>query len=329
MSVQPQTRRMGRFIDLWPHISVLSASVMLTALIASAFFGNTLISTTVQADEEEPATLGPIQLQQQPVGALRVDVLAVIPENQWVTYEIQILDRNNQPIATGIKQAWRETGTWSEEGESGTWDESDAQSSLDMRARQEELVTISIQVLDHTDTSGQAIDQPVPFEVTVHNGVVDGRYLWAGFLGSTILAMISRMAVSASGTVAIRKTIFDSDVGDRAVVGGSDRLVQVNVNINSDETSPKSLDVHLWIKDRSGEQLYEHSFPVQLSLTKEDGKVESATGNLNVFFLLEPRSSYGFYVEVMPDGPVDQTELSVRDGAKTLGIPKVIHLKSI
>ncbi|CDN14057.1 hypothetical protein RintRC_4826 [Richelia intracellularis] len=38
---------------------------------------------------------------------MRVDVEARISNNQWVTYEIQLLDKQGKLIASGVKQAWR------------------------------------------------------------------------------------------------------------------------------------------------------------------------------------------------------------------------------
>nr|WP_290227362.1 hypothetical protein [Trichocoleus desertorum] len=328
MSVQVQTQRMGRFIDPWPYLTLATAVVMLLGLINAGFVGKTLLATSLNVDPEEAAELQPIQVEKTPIGALRIETEAIVPDNHWVTYEIQLRDRQGNLLASGIKQAWNESGTWSEEGESGTWQESDLSGGLDVRPNQSEPITIAIQVLDYTSTSGQEIDQPVPITVTVQNGVVDGRYLWAGLIGTASLALLSLIAVPLTGAQVIEKTIPDSDVGDRGVMGGSDRLVRVTVDITSDETSPEALQVELFVKDQNGEQIYTNSFPVNLSLSKENGKVDEGTGTLTLFFLLEPRSSYGFYAEVVPDGPIDKTTLAVRDGAKTLGLPEVIHLKT-
>lgn len=329
MPVQLQTQRSSRFLDPWSYLALCSAGVMLLAVIGSGFLGKTLVATNLEVDPEAAEELQPIQVQKTLIGALRIEAEAAVPANRWVTYEIQLRDRQGNLLASAIKQAWNESGTWYEDGESGTWEESDLIGGLDVRPNQPETMTVAIQVLDYTSTSGQEIDQPVSFSVTVQNGVVDSRYLWAGLVGTASLTLLSLFAIPMTGAKVISKTIRDSDVGDRALMGGSDRLVRVTVHILSDETSPKSLQVHLFVKDRSGEQIYSNSFPVKLSLSKEKGKVDAGTGKLTVFFLLEPRSSYGFYAEVVPDGPVDETKLIVRDGAKTLIPVQVHHLKTL
>lgn len=326
MPVTIQTQRTGRFIDPWPYIALGATGLVLLAFIVAQFFQKTLVSTTVSASEDEPGQLEAIPLTRQPIGALRVDVNTLMPTNRWVTYEIQLFDSQGQIIASAIKQAWNESGTWYEDGESGTWQEQDVLGGLDVRAKQNEQVTIALAVLEYGETNGQELDQPVQFDVTVQTGVIDNRYLWPGLIGTTCLALLAMIAAPFSGEKAIAKTVQDSDPKGRATIGGSARLVRVVVDVESDETSPRQLEVRLFINDAYGEQIYARSFPVTLNFKKEDGKIEGATGKLQAFFILKPRGSYGFQVAVMPDAPVDRTTLTVRDRARTLQKVEVVHI---
>ncbi|HEY9738286.1 MAG TPA: hypothetical protein V6D06_18465 [Trichocoleus sp.] len=328
MSVQSQSQSSRRFADPWPTFTAAVAGLMLLLLMGSPLLSRLVTRTSLTVDPEDTETLPPLEIAPAAVGALRIDAEARIPDNRWLTFEIQVLDNQDAVVASAIKQAWRESGTWSEEGESGTWEESDLTSGLDLRSAQAEPLTIAIHVLEYTTPSGQEVDEPVPVQVTVRNGVVDTRYLWAGLIGTGILAICSLFSVAASGTKVIDQTIYDSDVGDRIVLGGADRLLRVHVSIEADETSPRSLTANLYIKDSAGDQIYTHAFPVRLSYKRENGKIESASGNLTRFFLLEPRRSYGFYVEVVPDGPVDKTQLTVYESATTLGRVDILHLKT-
>jgi hypothetical protein len=323
-----QTQRTTRFIDPWPYVALAAALLVFLALLSAASFQRTLLSTTVNASEDEPVQLAPLTIRRQMIGALRVEVKALLPANTWVTYEIQLLDRQGKPFASAMKQAWNESGTWYEEGESGSWQEEDLLGGLDVRAKQDETVTITIAVLEYGNASGQELDQPVPFEVMVQNGAVDTRYLWAGLVGTSSLAVIALFATPLTGKKAIAKTIQDSDPSERATVGGAGRLVRVNVDVASDATSPPQLEVRLWLNDPYGEQIYTRSFPVHLSFNKEEDKIKGATGRLQTFFILEPRSSYGFHVEVLPDAPVDSTTLTVRDGSRTLKSVEVVKIDS-
>ncbi|AFZ21401.1 hypothetical protein [Allocoleopsis franciscana] len=323
-----QTQRTSRFIDPWPYVALGAALLVFLALLSAGSFQKTLLSTTVNASEDEPVQLAPLTLRRQMIGALRVEVKALLPTNTWVTYEIQLLDNQGKPFASAIKQAWNESGTWYEDGESGSWQEEDVLGGLDVRAKQNETVTIAIAVLEYGNALGQELDQPVPFEVIVQNGAIDTRYLWAGLVGTSSLALVALCATPLTGKKAIAKTIKDSDPSDRATVGGAGRLVRVNVDVASDETSPPQLEVRLWLNDPYGEQIYTRSFPLHLSFKKEEGKIKGATGHLQTFFILEPRSSYGFHVEVLPDRPIDSTTLTVRDGTRTLKSVEVVKIDS-
>jgi len=329
MPVIHQAQTTSRFVDPWPYLACGTAVLLILAFVSSLFFQKNLKSVEVQASEEEPVELEPVQLSPRPVGALRIDVKASIPDNRWVTYEIQLRDQQDKILMTAIKQAWRESGTWQEEGESGTWQEDDLQGGLDIRAaeQKQEWLKIAIAVLEYTDTAGQDVDQPVPFEVSVRSGVVDTRYLWAGFVGTVSLAALSLKAVGTGGTKVIAKTIGDSDVGARATVGGRRKLLRVTVRVTADKNTPHHLTAYLRITNGNGEQVFSRSFLVACNFRKDDeGRIEKATGQLQVFLIVEPPSSYGFHVEITPDGPVDETQLIVQEGVRTLQAVEVMHI---
>lgn len=328
MSSSHKTGLTARFLDPFTYLTLISTVGIFACLVFSPIFMRSLVYKTVQVDPDVPEQLAPIQLKKEPIGALRIDVSASLPTNHWVTYEIQLKDQQGQVIASGIKQAWSESGTWAEEGESGSWAEDDLVGGLDVRPTQAEFVTIVLNVLEYSDISGKEIDRPVSFEIRVVNGAVDTRYLWTGIIGTAFLALLALWATPYTGKVIIDKFIGDSDISGRGILGGTDNLVRVSVTIKSDEHSPRSLNVLLVINDGNGEQLYSESHQIYLSFSQSDGKTTSATGRLRTFFILEPRSSYGFHVEVTPDATVDRTTLIVRERCKTLFSVKVTSLKS-
>lgn len=325
MPVSPAS---NRFADPWPAITGGIAGIMLLLLLGSSFAGKLVTRTALSVAPEDTAALPPVPLQKTAIGALRIEAEANIPANRWLTFELQVLDRQGTLLASVVKQAWHESGTWSEEGETGVWQESDTLGGLDIRTSQSEPLTVAVHVLEYTDTAGIEIDEPVSVVVSVRNGVLDSRYFWAGLIGSSLLAVCSVLAVPMSGKKVIDKSMPDSDIGDRVVLGGAGQLLRMTLKIESDETSPPVLQAQVYIKDSQGEQIYAQAHAVKLNLKREEGKVESATGQLTLFFLLEPRRSYGFYVEVTPDGPVDKTYLRVLEGAKTLQPVPLIHLKT-
>ena len=241
--------------------------------------------------------------------------------NRWATYELRVLDKEGNLIVSALKQAWAESGTWREGGESGTWREKDVGAALDVRAGDKpETITLAINILDYTDTSGQPVEgESVSFRIRVLDGVVDTRFLTPGMIGTGGLALFCVLSTSMLGQGVIRKIVFDSDIGGRGIMGGEDNLICCTLRIVADETSPRDLNVNLWLSDGYGENLYHQVTPVKLVFHKdEDGDIKKTTGTFRQYFILEKRGSYGFYIEVTPDEPVDETQLTVREQVKTL-----------
>ena len=318
MHANTQTRTTGQFVDLFPIVPWLAAGFLFCALLVWAFMERTLLNTSIAVNPDTPTELPPIQLKKEPFGALRIDAIASLPTNRWVTYEIQLKDSQGNLIASGLKEAWSEAGTWAEDGESGSWAEDDRIAGLDVRAEQSETVKIAIDVLDYTSNTGGEINEPLTFEVTVKNGVIDDRFLWLGFLGAIVTGIITLFSAPSTGKVVINKSNRDSDVVARNTMGGENNLLRVVITVQSDEHSPSELNLELTINNSNGEQVYRNNHTARVSLIKSDGKVSSGKTVWTLFLVLEPRDSYGFHVDVMPDASIDRTRIFVREQSRTL-----------
>ena len=332
MSVTIKSTNSSQFVEASVKISWIAMMLVIIAAIASLFFFQPITNKLVTVSPQESVTLSPINLQRRLIGALRIDVRAAIPTNHWVVYEIQLYDDQNQLLASAIKEAWRESGVWREDGETGTWSESDLLGGLDVQLgeKKQEKITIAVAVLEYGETRGSVLtNQPVSFRVDVKNGVIDTRYLWVGFFGSLAMAILTTLSVNSAGKVRIREKINDSDLGGREIVGGENSLIKVTVEVLADETSPQYLTVTLWLKDGMGEQIYSEQTQIKLDFRKEEGEIEDANGKLEQFFVLTRRGSYGFYAEITPDQPVDQTTLIVKDNAKTLSSNKTVKMITV
>lgn len=349
MSAIINVKKTNRFIDPALYIAFGATGFMFLALFASAFFGKVLFSKTINVGEEEVVKIESLKLQPQLVGALRIDAKASIPDNHSVVYEIQLLDQQGKLIASATKQAWRESGTWYEDGESGSWNEKDLDAGLDVRAKKNEEVTVAISVLEYENNSlvrsrpqidvssiiGSSTNQPRPASTTrnavdinvkVTNGVVDGRHLWPGLFGTLGLAIMTFIAAPRTGKKVISQTVNDSDPNGRANLGGANKLVRVKIKMKSDETSPSIMNARLIVKDSYGEPVYADNIPLNLAFHREDGKLEKVTGEAQKFFVFEIQDSYGFHVEINPDEPVDRTTITVLDGNRTRLPVDVVHI---
>lgn len=327
VTVKTEERGTSRFVERTPYFSLLSVLLVLLAFFVSVFFPEVLEQERVQVRPEETVKLDPVRIERDPIGALRIDVKAILPRNTWVTYQIELFDKQGDRLANAVKEVWRESGIWREGGEKGTWSESDLLGGLDVRLGKEkqEDITIAISVSEHGTKSGNLLQDPVSFQVEVEKGVIDSRYLIAGLFGTIGFSILSFIALTNTGKKVIKKSIGDSDVGDRAILGGRDRLVKLIVLVEADETSPRRMNVELWIKDGNGEQIYSETLTATMNYKKDDnGEIQKATDRVSKLFVFEQRGSYGFYVEVVPDEPVDRTTLTVREGVKTLAGGKAV-----
>jgi hypothetical protein len=326
MQVAIKTKRTSQFIDWWAWGALSGFILTFLILIFSPWWQRTLLDERVMVQDDEPAKLKPIEIKSHKLGAMRVDAEAQINANEWVAFEIQLLDKAGKVVASGTKEGWRETGTWYEDGESGSWDEQDTLGGLDVRAKQDETLTVALTLLDYGTTEGKDVNKPVSFQVTVSDGIIDIGYLWLGIICSCPLALASMYAARKSGKRAIFQKIGDSDPTGRGILGGENRLVRVRVEINADEMAPPQLEVTLVINDGYGEQIYCDTSIVNVKRKTKDGRFIKAVAKLDKFFVISERGSYGFHVDIYPDASIDRTKLIVRDGARTLLPTDVVYL---
>jgi hypothetical protein len=325
--IQPLTT--ARFTERSPLIALGALGLLALALAVSPLFSRRLIHTNVSVAPGATVQFDPVQPRRGAIGAVRIDAIALLPDNSWSVFEVQVLDPQGNPLASAIKQAWHESGTWQEEGESGRWSEQDQAGRFDIRqGALEGPIVVAIAVLEHGTTAGQPLTTPVTLRVTLWDGVIDTRFLWSGAIGVLLLAGLTAIAVRASGQTVISEHIDDSDLVGRGTLGGPDTLVRVIITVVADETSPANLTANLTINDGYGELVYRRPLSMPLSFRREEGKIEDAKGSATLDLILEPRGSYGFSVEITPDGPVDRTFLTVKEGVRTLTPTPIIHLQS-
>jgi hypothetical protein len=316
----------SRFINLWPYLGLGSVFFILVALFISPVFSKTLLNGIKVVEVEESVVLKKLTLIPAPFGALRVNANAILPDNHWVVYDISLVDEQGNILVSAVKEAWQESGVWREGGESGTWSERDLKASLDIKGQEKQKVKLVLTVLGFGKGNTE-LDNSVPFDVVVKNGVIDTRPLWPGFIGSSVLGFLSLIAIPPSGRKVINKTVLDSDPTGRGTVGGKNNLVRVDVDVEADETAPDCLTIKLTINDAYGEQIYQTYREIAMySIIKDGRKTGAKGGYFQGFFIIEPEGSYGFHVDVTPDASVDRTTLKVQNGTRTREAVLVTHL---
>ncbi|MGD1903818.1 MAG: hypothetical protein ACFB9N_16445 [Geitlerinemataceae cyanobacterium] len=312
-----------------PAIAIrwLTFWLMSAALVASWFLGREQISQTVyvEPNAEGLAEVGELQLKPNAIGATRIRAEARVPSNHSVTYELRLVDSQGEVVASAMKEAWAQSGTWQEDGESGTWSEDDLGAGLDVRATETESLTLGVSVLDYTTTDGIAVATPVPIEVRASTGVIYRTPLFWGWIVTTILTVIAgEISHAGIGKRAIFRTIPDSDVSARGTLGGPSSLVYMRVTIDSDENTPLSFQPQLWIRNADGEDIYTQTYTLKSSGSGDERKTV-----LDGYFRLLEKGSYGFYLEVLPDASVDRTTLAVFDRARSSGSVEVTDIENV
>lgn len=317
----------GRFISKSAYLSLGIAGLVGVALFMAQFWQRLLIQKTVLVTTETALTLPAIALKPSPIGALRVDVTANLPSGSAATYELQIRDQAGQVLASLVRDAWAESGSWAEGGESGTWSESELDAALDLRAQKSETITLAIAVLEHTNEQGTELKTAVPFDVQVYSGAVDQRYLWAGAIGTLFTTLLSFWAVPTSGRRVLSKTLRDSTVTDRTTIEKNDRLVRVVIHSKATRCAPSSFTLHLTINDAEGTSIFTERISLATNYIRSDGEVKLARVKYRGFFLLPAPGSYGFHAEILPHSTINKTTLTVYEDAHTL-MPVSVHTLS-
>ena len=329
MSITVEEKRTNRFKDPWAYIALGSTGLIILAFFLAGLFEKSLVKGRFSVTPGNYASVKTFDLEPHGIGALRVDASAKISDNTSIAYEIQLVDSQNKVLSSAVKEAWRESGTWREGGESGSWSESDLKGGIDIRSKKKEKVTLRVGVLEYANKFGQKLTSPKPsFVIDVRSGVVDTRRLWPGLFTTLFMSGLTLFSLKNSGKKVINKKINDSDVSDRATVGGENSLVKVKVDVVADETTPRSVNVELVINNSYGEKVYAGSHRINMLLTTVNSRVKSGRGSAKLFFVFNQRDSYSFNVEVVPDAPIDKTTLTIRDGSKTLKSVKAIHINS-
>jgi len=317
-----------KFVEPAIWIRWAAFGLMSLALVASWFFGRQQISrsVSVEPDAEDFVEVGTLTLQPQAIGATRIRAEAKIPTNQWVTYELILVDPQGEVVTSALKNAWKESGIWREDGQTGTWSEKDVDAGLDVKISEPETLTLGVSVLDYTTSDGNALTDPVTIEVRASTGVVYRTPLLWGWIVTAVLTVVSGEVIwAARGKRVMFRTLPDSDLGTRGTLGGPGNLVHMRVQIDSDETTPSSFQPQLWIRNADGEDIYTQTYRV----TPNSGGGDSRQSVLHAYFQFLERGSYGFYLEVMPDASVDRTSLLVLEHARTGGKVEVTDIDNV
>jgi hypothetical protein len=319
----PEPKPSSAFVDRWARYALLAPLVAALILLVTLPLERKILDDTARFEESYRSA--PFRLEPSLIGATRVDVRVTLDDNAWAAVQLGLLDESGEHLADVVKEVWRESGVWAEEGETGTWAEADLDATWDTRLPAAETVAIEVELLDTGYTDGRVdADFPVLVRVRVTTGVVDRRFLFVGLGASLLLAILALYLGGHGGRPVIVEKVLDHQATGRAECGGPGTLVSVGVFSLLDETTPPTITLRVSVRDARGDVVYEILEGLAPKFVHDEGKVDAARVERHLYLVLPERESYGFTATVEPDGPVDWTKLVVRDRASTRGAVPVV-----
>jgi hypothetical protein len=298
------------------HLVALGATlVALLLLFVGAMQQRTVLRESLLASEEGVASK-PFQIGTRTLGALNIEGRVAIPVDTWAAIKLAVVDAKGETIAEAVKEIWNETGVWHEEGQTGTWHESDTDLTWDVRPDSAEQVTIEVELLGMGTTNDlrELEGESVRVHLIVSDGVVDFRWLFIGLIAALLIWILVWYAAGHGGRpVVVERS--DGEITARADCVGP--LVAVTVSGLVDEQGALTR-IELKVRDGNGTEIVNLVEDAKLTAIRDDGDLEGYRFNRRLYLLLPP-GSYGFFVRVTPDPPIEWVKLLVRDGATTRG----------
>ncbi|MEB3291860.1 MAG: hypothetical protein VKJ24_01745 [Synechococcales bacterium] len=316
----------GRFISVAPYLCLCMSLVLLLVLMFSPSVGKTVFSRQVTVESEQPVTVGTLTLPPDRVGVLQVEAIALLPTNRWATYEIQLVNSREQLLLSAVKESWRETGSWQEEGQTGTWDEGDTTALLNFRPTQRsEPIQVVIEVLELSDHTGKKVTETLPFSVTIRRDPLNVLPLWLGWFLTVGLTGLAFWTVPRSGRVILRAVgshLTDRPGGEIGVQEWGQvtahQLVRLSIEVQAPPrySSPRVI-LMAKVLSPSGQELWCEKSGIDLNLVKRSTIPHHRQGFAEYFLLFEQSDSYQFLAQVQTAGQIEQVKLCVRDRVQT------------
>jgi hypothetical protein len=305
---------------LWPWALALLPAAPLAVLLLAALAPQRSLTFTPAADR---ALLSePFFLPGGPLGSPLLQVEATIPQNTNLTYQLELLDPAGQVVLELRRDGWRETGTWTEDGESGTYDERDTAVPLLLRPAADGPHRLRLRLEELSGADGRPVAEPVGFQarlathrvnaplllLTAATGLVCSVCAWMAFYSHCRRCHVLRLE---EGRARLR-----TDLGPGLV-----RLwLEVRYEPEWDGVLPESVRLRLQVRDGLGRDRLRRAEPLPLTArTSNDSTLRFARARL--VLRLPERCNLALQVELPESlGPardaLEQLCLTVQDGVR-------------
>ena len=260
----------------WPRWCGLLPLLPLLVLALSALAPSRRLAVVLGPGQ--PAISEPFRLEAGPLGSPQISLRADLPANSALELALELLDSQGAVVLALSKQAWRESGTWSEGGESGTWEERDDQADLALRPPKSGSYRLRLTPEELLDSAGQPLQTPIVVQVEVRQHQVDAPLLW--FTAAIGLAMVRILQASVYGNWRQRRALRleDSRAAIRLRAGGDGLLravVRARYERPSSDRPPAAglppVRLELSVAGPRGEQLLQETLKLVPARHSNDG----------------------------------------------------------
>jgi hypothetical protein len=220
------------------------------------------------------------------------------------------------------RDGWRETGTWTEDGESGTYDESDTALPLVLRPADPGLHRLRLRLEELSGADGLAITAPVGFQVRLLSHSVNAPLLALTATAALVTSACAWLAIYGHCRRRYSLRLDEGRLRLRAELGpGLVRLwLRVRYEPELEARLPDRVPLRLLVRDGLGNTRLEREEP--LGLQAVSGKGEPLRlGMRRLLLRLPERGSYSLLVQVPASlgaarDALERFSLSVEDGVR-------------
>ena len=305
---------------LWPWALALLPAIPLAVLLFAGLVPTRSLTFRPAADRS--LLSDPFPLESGPLGSPSLQVEATIPQDTSLTYQLELLDPAGKVVLELSREGWRETGTWTEDGESGTYDESDTGVPLLLRPAASGPHRLRLRLEEFSAADGSPLVQPVGFRARLAPHRVNAPLLLLTAAAGLVCSLCAWMAIYGHCRRRHRLRLEDGRARLRADLGpGLVRLwLMVRYEPEAEAGLPAAVPLCLQVRDGLGRLRLRHEQPLPLTtLTVNDQPLRFGLQRLllrlpergNLALLLELPENLG----LEPDALASLT-LTVEDGVR-------------
>ena len=185
---EPQATELIR----WPRWCSLLPLVPLLVLAASALEPERRL--VIALSPEQPALSDPFPLTVGPLGSPLISLQARLPANSSLVLAAELLDPRGAVALQLNQQAWRQSGSWQEQGETGSWEENETEAQLSFRPQRSGSHRLRLTAAELLNEANQPLQTIIEVQVQIRQHSVDAPLLW--FTAAVTQALVSILSSS-------------------------------------------------------------------------------------------------------------------------------------